>query len=185
MASFTVVYDANVLVPAVLRDLLLRLGREGLVRARFSETILDEMFVALHDILPAASHEKLPRLRTLVAQAVPDSLVEGYEPLISMLNLPDADDRHVLAAAIKCAAQAVVTFNLDDFPRDVLAEFSIEAMHPDDFVADLIDLAPIRVWRVIEAQAASLTNPVCTPADVLERLRMHIPQSVGLLESQG
>lgn len=80
MASFTVVYDANVLVPAVLRDLLLRVGREGLVRARFSETILDEMFVALHDILPAASHEKLARLRTLVAQAVPDSLVEGYEP---------------------------------------------------------------------------------------------------------
>jgi len=48
-------------------------------------------------------------------QAVPDALVTGYEPLISNLELPDAYDKHVLAAAIRAGAQAIITFNLKDF----------------------------------------------------------------------
>ena len=47
---------------------------------------------------------------------VPDCLVTGYEPLISGLSLPDADDRHVLAAAIHVGASLIITYNLSDFP---------------------------------------------------------------------
>lgn len=70
-------------------------------------------------------------------RAVPDALVSGYESLIEGLRLPNPDDRHVLAAAIKCNASVLVTFNLRDFPKDVLDIFDVEAMHPDDFIADL------------------------------------------------
>lgn len=182
MASFTVVYGANVLVPAVLRDLLLRLARDGFVRARFSTAILDEVVRALERIVPNADSARLERLHALIGRAVPDSLVDTYEPFSELVRLPDPKDAHVVAAALCCRAQAIVTMNGKDFPAEVLQLHSIEVLHPDDFVADLIDLAPVRVWQVIEAQAASLKNPPQTPHEVLDALRRHIPQSVGLLE---
>jgi hypothetical protein len=50
------------------------------------------------------------------------------------LELPDAKDRHVLAAAIKAGAQVIVTRNISHFPQKILSEFDIEAQHPDDFI---------------------------------------------------
>lgn len=70
----------------------------------------------------------------------PDSLVAGYEGLIESLDLPDPDDRHVLAAAITCHAHVVVTANLRDFPKSSLSHFSVAAQHPDDFLLDQLDL---------------------------------------------
>jgi predicted nucleic acid-binding protein len=85
----------------------------------------------------AGTREQLDRTSSFMDRAVPDALVSGYESLIEGLRLPDPDDRHVLAAAIKCNASVLVTFNLRDFPKDVLDIFDVEAMHPDDFIADL------------------------------------------------
>lgn len=61
---------------------------------------------------------RLARTRQLMIEAVPDCLVTGYESLIDGLTLPDPDDRHVLAAAIRCDAQVIVTLNLRDSPAD-------------------------------------------------------------------
>ena len=72
--------------------------------------------------------------------AVPDSLVTGNEPLIESLELPDANDRHELAAAIRCGAQAIITFNLKDFPPTAIDQYGIEAMHPDSFIEHQFDL---------------------------------------------
>jgi hypothetical protein len=47
-------------------------------------------------------------------RVVPDCLVTGYEHLIEGLDLPDPDDRHVLAAAIRANAQATVTLDSID-----------------------------------------------------------------------
>ncbi len=91
---------------------------------------------------PDLRSEALERTRELMNRAVPDCLVAGYEHLIEGLDLPDPDDRHVLAAAIRAHAQAVVTFNLKDFPDHVLARYDMEPKHPDEFVLDSIDLAP-------------------------------------------
>ncbi len=74
--------------------------------------------------------------------AVRDCLVTGYEDLIASLSLPDPDDRHVLAAAIRADADVIVTYNLKDFPAETLAPFDIEAQHPDDFLVSLLDQAP-------------------------------------------
>lgn len=100
----------------------------------------------------------------------PGCLVSGYEQLIDGLELPDPDDRHVLAAAIRVGADVIVTFNLRDFPNDQLDRYSIEAQSPDVFVLYLVDLAPAAVAGVLHEQAADLRNPPRTVREVVERL---------------
>ena len=114
---FTVVYDANVLYPNTLRDLLIRIAQSGTVQARWTDKILEEMTSSLQRNRPDTRPERLHRLRELMNGAVRDCLVSGYEPLIEGLKLPDPGDRHVLAAAIKAGAQVIVTRNLKDFPK--------------------------------------------------------------------
>src|ERR1043165_3886200 len=99
--AFAVVYDACVLYPAPLRDLLLRLANTGVVRARWSATILDECFRNILKNRPALNPGPLQRTRELMIRAVPDCMVTGFEQLIDGLVLPDVNDRHVLAAAIR------------------------------------------------------------------------------------
>jgi predicted nucleic acid-binding protein len=118
--AFTVIYDANVLYPNSLRDLLIRIAQAGVVQAKWSSEILDEALGSLRRNRPDISQDKISRLRDLLNAAVPDCLVTGYEPLIEGLKLPDAKDRHVLAAAIKAGAQVIVTRNLKDFPASDL-----------------------------------------------------------------
>jgi predicted nucleic acid-binding protein len=133
--AFIVIYDANVLYPNTLRDLLIRIANQPhLVQAKWTDKILDEMLDALRKNFPDISEEKTTRLRGLMNDAVRDCLVSGYEPLIDSLDLPDPDDRHVLAAAIKAGAQVIVTRNLKDFPAEKLAPWNIKAKSPEDFV---------------------------------------------------
>jgi hypothetical protein len=180
--AFIVVYDACVLFPAPLRDLLVRLGLTGIVQAKWTGQILDECFRGILERRPDLKPEQLARSRQLLEEAIPDGRVSGYESLIEGLTeLPDLDDRHVLAAAIRCGAQAIVTFNLKDFPRKVLARYDMEAQHPDAFVLNLIDLDAAAVAQVIQEQAAALKNPRKTVAELLDVLRQQ--GLVGSVES--
>lgn len=95
--------------------------------------------------------------------AIPDCLVSDYEALIAGLRLPDPDDRHVLAAAIRCGASVIVTFNEKDFPQTALAPFGIEAQHPDLFIDNLFDLDAAAVVSAAQKQRAQLKSP---PLDV-------------------
>src|SRR5580704_272854 len=104
----TAVYDANILYPAPLRDLFIRLAQAGLVRARWTETIHDEWTRNVLEDNPRISAERLARTRNLMNEAVRDCLVTGYEELIASLYLPDPNDRHVLAAAIHAEADIIV-----------------------------------------------------------------------------
>jgi len=169
--AFVVLYDACVLYPAPLRDLLIRLASTGIVRARWSEAILDECFRNILANRPDLRPEALDRTRELMSQAVPDCMVSGFEALIEGIELPDRDDRHVLAAAIRAGAQAIVTFNLADFPDERLAPYNIEAKHPDDFVLDTMDLAAGLVTTVVSQQAATLKNPPRSVGELLDTLR--------------
>src|SRR6478736_2585668 len=120
--AYTAVLDACVLYPAPLRDLLLSLTVEGLFRARWSEEIHEEWIRNLLKQRSDLTRDALERTKTFMNSSVPDCVVEGYEYLINSLKLPDADDRHVLAAAIVGHADAIVTFNLKDFPSDVILQ---------------------------------------------------------------
>ena len=180
--AFAVIYDACVLYPAPLRDLLLRIALSGIVRARWTDQILDECFRNVAANKPELSKEALNRTRKLMCAAVPDCLVETYETLADGVPLPDDGDRHILAAAIRCGAQAIVTFNLKHFPAEPLARFGIEPKHPDDFVMDAIGLNPGVVLQVITQQADALKAPPVTVGELLNTLRdSGLEQSVARL----
>lgn len=87
--------------------------------------------------------------------------------------MPDADDRHVLAVAIHAGTQAIVTFNLKDFPADALAVHNIQALHPDDFLVSLLDVEPMAVCAVVKRQREALKNPPMSAEDLLEVLMRH------------
>lgn len=181
---FTVVYDADVLHRAPVRDLLVRLAvRPRLnLRARWSERILDEMVDSVVRRRPELA-DRLPRTRQLMTDAVPDCIVSGWEPLVGELQLPDPDDRHVLAAAIVAGAELIVTYNVTDFPAAVLAPHDVEAIHPDDFLASLVDLNPAVVVQVLNEQVGALNNPPATLEALLEELRTthHLSRTVDML----
>ena len=120
MAAFTVIYDANVLYPAPLRSVLMFLAQTDLFRARWTLDIHEEWIRNLLLKRPDLSREKLEGLRDMMIDTIPDSLVTGYEPAIAGLNLPDPNDRHVLAAALRANAEIIVTANLKDFPPESL-----------------------------------------------------------------
>lgn len=181
-SPFTAFYDANVLYPAPLRDFLMHLALTGVYRARWSAQVHDEWKRNLLINRPELTVEQLDRTSSLMDRAVPDALVLDYDPLIEGLNLPDADDRHVLAAAIKCNASVIVTFNLKDFPKDVLDTFDIEPVHPDDFIADLWDLDKAAVLEAAQRQRASLKNPPHNARQYLDKLlQQKLPETVKLL----
>lgn len=180
--GFVVIYDACVLYPAPVRDLLLRIANTGIVRARWSERILDECFRNIVAQRPDLATAALERTRYLMGKAVPDCIVTGFEHLEDGLDLPDPDDRHVLAAAIRANAQAIVTFNLRDFPDHILERYDIEPKHPDEFVLDSLDLASGAVVQCITNQVSALRNPPMTMSDVLDTLlRLGLVQSVARL----
>lgn len=166
---FTVVFDACVLYPAVLRDILIQLATTGLFRGRWTAQIHDEWMTALSRDR-GIDRARLERTRELIDSAVLDCLVTGYEGLVDSLALPDADDRHVLAAAIRCGAQVIVTKNLKHFPSEQLARHGIEAQHPDEFVSGLLDLDVPIVCRAVRTCRGRLTKPPKTAEEFLKSL---------------
>jgi predicted nucleic acid-binding protein len=168
--AFVAVYDANVLYPSTLRDLLIRIAMTGLVQAKWTDQILDETFLNLKVKRPDLDPKNLDRTRELMTRAVRDCLIKGYEPLINALDLPDPDDRHVLAAAVRAKAQVIVTFNLKDFPSESLAPWDVEAVHPDAFVGAQIDLNDRIVYSTVQQIADSRLKPPATVSEILDYL---------------
>lgn len=173
-ARYTTILDACVLYPASLRDLLLSLARDGLFHARWSGRIEEEWVQSLLRQRPDLEETALRRTCALMAQAVPDSLVTGWEAIHDGLpDLPDANDRHVLAAAVCGHADAIVTFNLTDFPAAALSPFGIEAQHPDEFLLNQLDLNPIAALKSVKAMRARWRKPAVSVVELaaaLERL---------------
>jgi len=133
-ARFTVVYDACVLYPAPLRDLLMHLALSDLFRARWSDRIHDEWIRNVLANRPDLTATQLQRTRALMNAHVRDCLVDGFDQLVPAVQLPDPDDRHVVAAALHSGANLIVTFNLKDFPASALQTYNLAAQHPDDFI---------------------------------------------------
>lgn len=182
MPALVAFYDANVLYPAELRNFLMYLALTDLFRARWSNAVHEEWISNLLKDRPDLTRQKLERTRQLMDAATLDALVEDYGELIPSLSLPDENDRHVLAAAIRGGAQVIVTKNLKDFPDEVLQKYGIEAQHPDKFILGLIDRAPYAVRQAADEHRQSLKNPSKTVAEYLASLkRQELLESVASL----
>lgn len=182
MAALTALFDACVLYPAPLRDLLMRLATTDLFRARWSAAVHDEWTSAVLVIRPEL-RVQLARTRKLMDAHVMDALVTGYEPLVETLHLPDPGDRHVLAAAITGRADLIVTKNLKHFPADRLEPFGIRAQHPDVFVRSLLDLHEATTLAAVARHRASLRQPPRSVDEYLETLLLQaLPDTVAALK---
>ena len=180
---FTAFADANVLVPALWRNLLLTLAEAHAYRIRFSAQVLDETRRALRrdiGLSDAVAERQVARIR----DAFRDGVVAGYEPLIGAFGTaPDPGDAHVMAAALSCGAGVIVTENLRDFPDALLGPLGIEAVGIDDFLADAVDLDQERAAAAIRIMRLGLKRPEMDPAALLASMRAHrLPQTAALLE---
>ncbi|HHR6079621.1 TPA: PIN domain-containing protein [Providencia alcalifaciens] len=182
-SPFPVVLDACVLYPSLLRDLLMHLAITGLYQAKWTETIQDEWQRNLLINRPDLTQKQLIRTASLMNNALPDARVSQYEPLIEGIELPDLNDRHVVAAAIKCHAKIIVTLNLKDFPKESMDKLEIEALHPDEFISDLFDLNHALALSAVRRQRLSLTKPEINIDEYFAALlRQGLPMTVKALE---
>jgi len=155
------------------------LGLTGLYQPKWSAMIEDEWQRNLIKDRPDLDSDQIRHTGELMNRALPDAMVTGFEPLVASMDLPDVDDRHVVAAAICSDAEIIVTFNLKDFPQQYLDNFSIEAVHPDDFITDLFDLNQALVVAAVNKQRHNMRKPPKSVEEYLDALlRQGLPQTI-------
>ena len=176
-ADFLVVLDACVLAPAPLRDTLLRLAEDPrLYLPRWSDDIITEMVRTLEDRFGIAPN-KTAYLVDELRKHFGDAWVMGYAPLIgSMTN--DSKDRHVVAAAVRCGAEMIVTYNKRHFPATALEPWGIEVLGPSTFLRFQYDLNPAAVIDKLHAQARNLGRSL---PQQLKVLRAAVPSFVDVI----
>jgi predicted nucleic acid-binding protein len=166
---FTVVLDTNVVYPVIIRDILFWFAHYDLYTPKWSEHIFEEWKKVMRakGVSEVEANKRIERANL----AFPDALVLNYKELISRLKLPDEDDRHVLAAAIKTNANLIVTNNIKHFPKDVLQSFGLSAKTADDFLTDTIDLNQEQAIAAFNEMVLNKKNPRMDEFDVLNQLR--------------
>ena len=128
------------------------------------------------------TRKQLERTRDLMNTSVLDSVVTDYQRFIPMVELPDKNDRHVVAAAIRCGAAAIVTRNQKDFPATELRKYDLETIDPDDFIVQQFHLSEARVVDSARKVRARLKNPPLSVEEYLVTLeKQELPKTVTLL----
>lgn len=140
VGRYSAFLDANVLHPAFLRAALLWFADARLLRPVWSKDVLAEWRRSVQRRHSAIDDAQLDQLQSTFTMFFPDAEVRDYEAFIDAIELPDKNDRHVLAAAIVGRCNGIITANLKHFPLEVVAKFGIEVVHPDDFIVNVIDL---------------------------------------------
>jgi len=170
-SRFIVVIDACVLYSAPIRDILLSFTAERLFKVKWSDKIQEEW---LQNLLKNRSDLKEANLlKTIKAMntAFSDANVENFEALIPGINIPDKDDRHVVACTVKCKADLIVTHNLKDFPRKELSKYDIEIQEPDKLISNLIDISAETSCKAFNKMVKRLKSPKKTTDEVLKTIK--------------
>ncbi|WP_417813479.1 PIN domain-containing protein [Thalassospira alkalitolerans] len=173
---FTALLDACVLAGVLKRNLLLSLAEAELFRPRWSALILDEMERAIAKI--SKGEADTAKQRDQMVTAFEEACVSGFEVYIPSVDLPDPNDRHIVAAAICTHAQVVVTDNLKDFPEAELGKFGMEAKSTDDFIADTITLHEHTAFAALKRMRARFQNPALSTEAII-----NVAESQGLLNT--
>jgi hypothetical protein len=175
--AFSAFLDTCVLVPSRGRDVLLEVAASGVYRPLWSSGVLDELARTLRTLgerRGEASDETdayVGRLARQMTTSFPDALVEGWERVEGSIELPDLNDRHVVAAALMGRADVIVTDNVKDFPTDELPR-SLFTQSLDDFLLDSLDLHPAAVISAVVrvADRTGRNGPQLKPAEVADFL---------------
>jgi predicted nucleic acid-binding protein len=175
-ADFPVVLDACVLVLASLRDTLLRRAERRVYLPRWSDEVLDEPRRTLLEKL-GRFPEQVDHLLNELNRHFADARVDGFETLVALMT-NDPPDRHVIAAAVNCGAEAIVTFNLRHFPDAALDTWDIEVQHPDEFLVHLCHWNPDLIVNILHEQAAFIVR---TLAQLLAVLKQGVPNFAQLI----
>ena len=166
---FTAVLDTNVIYPVIIRDLLFWFAHYELYTPKWSQHIFDEWEQVMRR--KGVSEVDVAKRIHKANLAFPDALVNNYETLMENLQLPDKNDCHVLAAAIKTDAQVIVTNNIKDFPEDILNSYGLKAKSADDFLTDIIDLNQDAAVEAFKEMVMNKKNPDLDEFEVLNSLR--------------
>ncbi len=179
---FNAILDASVLVPAALRDTLLRAAESYLYRPLWSDQILAETEQALRNVV-GVHPIGAKRIVDTIREVFPEALVSGYQNIEHAMTV-DEGDRHVAAAAVVGGAQVIVTLNLRHFPQTALDPYNIEVLSPDEFLEGLFDLDGHRMVEIILEQSQALQNPIHTPLEVCNALSIFVPRFASLVMDQ-
>lgn len=167
-----VLTDANVLYSRVLRDYLLYAADLGLISVAWGPEILGEMAEHLQANISSFTEESGRRLVKAMNNAFPYAevtITAADRAKVAGLDLPDEDDRHVLAATVAADAQVLCTSNLKDFPQHAVAEFGVNVMHPDLLLSWLVRDRPEEMRIVHDTAVERL--PGATDSSTVDALR--------------
>lgn len=165
------VLDANVFYSTWVTDVLLSFADADLYEPVWSDRIMGEVRNHLPQVWSRATQEGVDKYLDTLDRAFPDASVMGWESLEHVAELPDPDDRHVVAAALKARADVIVTSNLKDFPSEALEPLGLRVVPPDDFLSELFDEDPQEAMAAMHMLVASKQHPPRTMSEEVERLR--------------
>jgi predicted nucleic acid-binding protein len=165
------VCDACILYPFHLRNVIAQAGVDRLVHVRWTDEIHEEWMRNLVANVPDLSVQRLNATKQLMAIALPDATVSGYERHVETISLPDPDDRHVVAAAIEAKATHILTWNLRHFPARVLKARGLVRQTPDAFLADLYDQVPQLLLASLANARRNLSKSALSAEEFLNVLR--------------
>ena len=166
------VLDTNVLYSRILRDFFLYADSYNLIKAHWSERTLAELEDALKTNLPKFDDSAMNRLVFALHQYYPDALIKSEEDIerdITAFGIPDAKDAHVISAAVASESSLICTWNLSDFPAELLKNYDIKPVSPDSLLQYLLANYPKEFEQVYEQIKAE--NPTYTDDSMVVSLK--------------
>ena len=170
------VLDANLFFTMWIIDPLLTFAEDAFFQPVWSEQIMSEVRTHLNNVWNDVPQTAVDRYLDAINQAFPDSMVQGWERHVYGIQLPDANDCHVLAAAIESGATIIVTENLRDFPMAQIRRYGVTAMDSDTFLSERFAEDPHDAYAAISRLIGAKQHPPRTmdeEINTLQRLGMH------------
>ncbi len=177
--AFVAFLDTCVLFPANLRDVILTIAEVGICQIRWSPDVLDELqqtYMKKSQVDGSKAEAGVRYLLGIMQDAFPDAMVDRSHYVHMIAAMPNAPrDRHVLAAAIACRADVLVTANLKDF-RVPAGFCDTDVQHPDDFLRYQLELAPQEFFRALKDLASNRHRPMNSVPGILNSLQKTVPK---------
>lgn len=169
-SSYFALLDSNIFVSSTVRDVFFELAIRNTYKPAWSREIESEVTRARfeHKRIPA---DKTKLMFVKLNSIFPDSIVTINPTSIGTFGFRDSRDEHVVSAAVNSKTDAIVTFNIDDFPDSLDANLGIDLLHPDNFLLDQLDLFSTEVTSAVAAVIARWNNPKVSALEFAQGLK--------------